>query len=540
MGFVGGMLGMGGGAAGTGFSAPAQANLVMPTTKKQADDAYTQAQSGLTNQQNFLNAVNAQNGLGNQSSVFNQLQGVANGTGPNPAQAQLAQATGANVANQAALMAGQRGANANIGLMARQAAQQGAQTQQQSAGQAATLQAQQSLNALQGMGNLANTQAAQQASATQAYTNATQGEQSNLLNAIASQNNANVGMQSNVNSANAGMANTMMGQQGNMMGNIMGGAGAVMGMLADGGVVETGQQLVNSAASTPIPSSPSPQSDQKSSSGGAGLGKLLALAAANGGVVPRTMYANGQYVMSPAMTDAQWDQTAAASQSPAGPQVAQASTPIAAQTSQTSPGPKSTSGKFFSGFNAGNTTGAPPLTGTALAGNIIGKGIGTGLKSLFGHSGSATNMSDEQQEQAYLDADVALGMRPDQIGPATAAESRTGTSTDMSASTDPSGVMAARGGRVPALVSPGEQYIPPKDVKKVKEGKNPLSLGERIPGKPKFPGNDYRNDTVKRNLESGGVVIPNEIMQSKNASAKAAKFVEAILARNKSMPKRNK
>jgi hypothetical protein len=79
----------------------------------------------------------------------------------------LSQATGANTANQAALMAGQRGSGANAGLMARQAAQQGAANQQNSAGQAATMQANQSLNALNSMGSLATSQANQQANATQ-------------------------------------------------------------------------------------------------------------------------------------------------------------------------------------------------------------------------------------------------------------------------------------------------------------------------------------------------------------------------------------
>jgi len=103
-------------------------------------NAYERADTGLTN-------------------TANQLQNVALGQGPNPAQAMLAQTTGANVANQAALMAGQRGASANSGLLARQAAQQGANTQQQAVGQGATLQANQSLNALNNMGNIYGTQA---------------------------------------------------------------------------------------------------------------------------------------------------------------------------------------------------------------------------------------------------------------------------------------------------------------------------------------------------------------------------------------------
>src|SRR5271165_2611948 len=120
MGGISGMLGLAGGASGTGFAGPAQANLTTPVTADQANAAQQASLNAIQQQQNFLNQVQAQNGLGNQTSVYNQLQNVASGTGPNPAQAQLAQATAANTANQAALMAGQRGSSANAGLLARQ------------------------------------------------------------------------------------------------------------------------------------------------------------------------------------------------------------------------------------------------------------------------------------------------------------------------------------------------------------------------------------------------------------------------------------
>jgi hypothetical protein len=159
----------------------------------------------------------------------------------------LNQATGTNVANQAALMAGQRGASGNVGLMARQAAQQGANLQQQAVGQGATMQAQQSLNAIGAAGNLANQQASQQIGQTNANTQAQQSEQSNLLNSIAGQNQANVGMQSNINTANAGLANTtMQGQQG-LLGGLLNSAGPAgstafssLGSKAEGGEVSSG------------------------------------------------------------------------------------------------------------------------------------------------------------------------------------------------------------------------------------------------------------------------------------------------------------
>lgn len=97
----------------------------------------------LQNMQSNYNTVNA-----NQSALAQQYGDLAAGKGPNPAQAMLNQSTGQNVANQAALQAGQRGASGNVGLMARQAGHQGAQIQQQAAGQGASMQAQQQLGAM--------------------------------------------------------------------------------------------------------------------------------------------------------------------------------------------------------------------------------------------------------------------------------------------------------------------------------------------------------------------------------------------------------
>lgn len=102
-----------------------------------------QEQDAIAQQQAFADAVAAQSGLGRMGDVYGALGQVGTGEGPDIAGAQLAQVTGQNVANQAALMAGQRGAAANPALMARQAAMQGGALQQQAAGQAQTLRLQQ-------------------------------------------------------------------------------------------------------------------------------------------------------------------------------------------------------------------------------------------------------------------------------------------------------------------------------------------------------------------------------------------------------------
>jgi hypothetical protein len=492
LGFVSGLLGTAGGANGSGFAAPASANILNPTTVAQANTAYQGNQDALSQQQAFLNATQAQNGLGNQSSVYNQLQGVTNGTGPNPAQAQLAQATGANVANQAALMAGQRGAGQNAGLIARQAAQQGANTQQQSAGQAATLQAQQSLNALNAQGSIANTQAAQQAAATGANTSAQQGEQGQILGGIASQNTANVGMQSNINTANASLASNAQSQQGNMLGNLAGGLGSAMTTLAP-----------------------------------------LAMMAAEGGKVPsRQMMANGggAYMQAPDMTDSQWNTVATVpQQTPVAPNAS-----ISSMTPST--GPKSNVGKSFA-TNADGT----PKQGMSLAGSVIGTAIGKGLNSLFGSSTPSSTTSEDYYGKSASEGDSPIRTEAEQemdkqaasdpsvnlMGP----QPSTAGQTTQDQSFDPDKAYAAKGGKVPAMVSPGEQYIPPEELKAVKEGKkDPLKAGERIPGEPEYPGNDYRNDIVPKTLKEDGLVIPNEVMQSKNPHWAAMRFVQQHMA----------
>lgn len=291
LGTIGNMAGAGSGAGGTGFAGPSMGNLQQATTVKDVNAAEKAVGNNALAQKNLLAALQGQNALNIQSGVMDQQQSLANqlqqangvgtqnaaiqglqntagmygniasGQGPNPAMAMLNQQTGANIANQSAMMAGQRGASANAGLIARQAAQQGGALQQNAVGQGATMQANQQLNALQGlantqqafgnmggaqvgqlqgqqgaMANQANQMAGQQIAQTNQNMQAALANQQQQQNALAGYNNNMVGMQSNVNSANAGMANTRMNQQGQMVGGILQGVGAAAGM-AHGGEV---------------------------------------------------------------------------------------------------------------------------------------------------------------------------------------------------------------------------------------------------------------------------------------------------------------
>ena len=270
-------------------------NITSPVTQAQIDASQGGVTNSLASQEALVAALRAQNNPVNQSSAYNalndystalggagglnkqqaaatalgdvygqqqvtadQLQGIVQGTGPNPAMAALNQRTGENVANQAALMAGQRGAGANVGLMARQAAQQGGNLQQQAVGQGATMQAQQSLNALgqiggqqsamgatqTALGNIgttqvgagqtalnartgqANTMAAGEIGATQ---QAVQGNIQNVgqqLGAAGNFNQAATAGQASVNAANSALAQQGLKNKGDLLGGLLNGAGA--------------------------------------------------------------------------------------------------------------------------------------------------------------------------------------------------------------------------------------------------------------------------------------------------------------------------
>lgn len=222
--------------------------ILKTATEQQIKDAYDRAQSGLDQQQQFLQALQAQNGIQNQSDVFaqqqafaQQLQDQANGVGPNPAQIALENATGQNIAQQAALMGSQRGTSSNAGLIARQAAQQGAGIQQQAVGQSALMQAQQQLAARQQlqqqqamMAGLSGQQVGQQAAATMGMNQAAQSEQGILTGAASNLNTVNA----NLSGQEGQIAQLNAKNQMDMFGGAM--KGAAMAVAYNGGVVKNG------------------------------------------------------------------------------------------------------------------------------------------------------------------------------------------------------------------------------------------------------------------------------------------------------------
>lgn len=426
--------------------------LAQPSTVDQANSLYGQAQTGVDQQQALLQALQAQNGIQNQSNVYNQLQGVANGVGPNPAQAMLNQSTGQNVASQAALMAGQRGAGANAGLIARQAAEQGAALQQNAVGQGATMQANQSLNALGQLGGLATQQVGQQAGALQNYNAAAQGLQGNILNSINSQNNAAVGMQSNINNANAGISQTNANNTAKATSGLLAGAGAATLALKDGGRVPYDDGgLVGTVAKV--------------------LPAVLAALSKGGKVKPMPPHLK-------LMADIYHPHLA-----------------LGGPVSETGP----------SGYQGNSNAIGDASEVDVRQKSNTGSQIGKGIKSLM-NSGSG-DVTPSSSIGSYAGADAG------------------DAASDI--------LTASRGGKVPAMVSPGEVYLPPKKAQAVaKDGKNPLKEGEKIPGKAKVQGDSLKNDVIPRKLESGGIVIPRSILQSDNPEKKAADFVAEHLEKN--------
>ena len=162
--------------------------------------AIQQSQQGL--KQNFQD----------QGSLAQALMAQANGSGPNPAQAMLNQATDNSIKQNTAMMASQKGINP--GMVQRQAAMNAAQQGQQAAGQGATMQAQQQLGAQSQLGGLYGQMGQQHL-----------GEMGQNQSALANQNQIN-----------AGVASANAAANGAAVGGLIQGAAAIGSMGATSGL----------------------------------------------------------------------------------------------------------------------------------------------------------------------------------------------------------------------------------------------------------------------------------------------------------------
>ncbi len=546
MGTVNGWLGL-----NNNFQAQA-ANIQQGTNAAQLNNAYTGVQDSMGEQNKFATALAGQNGLGNQANIFNQQQALSNalqnqseGKGPNPAQAQLAQNTAANTANQASLMAGQRGSAANAGLIARQASMQGAQNQQAAVGQQATLQAQQQLAA---QGALANQQAQMQGVASnqiaaqgqQVNTNAQsqQSEQGILQNANTSANNAAVGMQENMNNNNSATSAANQNMAANTMGGMLKGATSVASMFAKGGVV--GKKMPSHikgmamlyhpthkfAEGGEIQEEPSFEAPPKES-GNAAQENIDDKSTANQGAALDSDKGSAPSESSEDIGSKWSSPSTTASNGPGGG----AAVSLPADQTNFADSIQSPGG---SGGGGGGGGGMMSMAAMMARGGQVPRYAngGINLAGSFGSinstasngpgGGAAVNMPSGKVEDFSQDIDIK--QKPKSTG-----------TTDPNDQGGPSGDDTAP----QASQQFSNQGALDKAIPFSKGGL--AAKGGGVGGKAKVGGakDSYKNDTEPAMLSPGEIVLPRHVTQSDDPVGNAAKFVAALLSKNKDLGQGN-
>lgn len=495
-----GVLGSVGAALGlnNNFQAGA-ANTTPGTNVGQLNNAYTGAQTGLTNQNNLATSLTPQVGtaVNNQNAVAAQELAMTQGLGPNPALTQLATTTGQNVNQQAALEAGQRGASGNVGLMARNIGNVGAATQEGAAGQAATLEAQQQIAAQNNLTGLSNTQVGQAGTAVTGENTAQQNEQNILQNANTAANNNAVGMQSNINSTNAATAAANQQQSGNILGAVGSGiSSAVGGFLNKGGVV--GDHKEDHITLAEMNAASVAHARKNFAGGGLTTAAVPAVTNFGGqyaapGAVPAVQISSGPAMPNPnnntnladAVDNSIQNYQDAKTQAATNSGVNQTLDELKATPSLQQPVLGSDSVPSFNQSLLGDQSLAPAPAALDFSMPAVGSSSG------FAGGGKVCQGPYESHVANYL----------------------------------------ADGGKVPAMVSPGEIYLSPDKVQKViTEGVDPAKIGEKFKGKAKVKGDSLKNDTIPKDLEEGGVVIDRKNMSTRE---KRELFVHRSMAKAK-------
>ena len=461
------------------------------TNQQQLSTAYQGAQGAIGQQQGLANTFVPQAGqaVAQQNQLAGAYTNMMNGQGPNPAVAQLNQATGQNVTNQAALMAGQRGAGANVGLMAREQAQQGAATQQASVGQAATLQAQQSIAAQQNLAALSAQQAGQATGSTTALNQAQQNEQNILQGANTAYNNATVSQQSI--QAQIAQANAQM--NANIGGALFGAPSSVLAAFgASGGKVEelpkqmlaVGGQIQANPLTAVIQQ---PQPMQNVSSGYAQVAPI-GPAPTVGNISPQSSVANpfSQTVQNIGQNIKKFrNKQADRAEDQAEKDIDEA---------EATPDREADGGEIDGGYNqvSDSSSSSPDIEN--INQKKAAQGGGGALKAVASMLNSGGNIHPAH-DPMYFHKYFSGG--------------------------------ATEGRDVPALVSPKEVYLSPEKVHKVvHEGADPMKIGYQFPGEDKVKGkNSKKNDFIKTTLKEGGIIVPISVTQHKRAPEKSREFV---------------
>lgn len=570
MAFVGSLLGAGQGSEFQAAGNPSnpQGEVLNPVTQAQINASLGSADQSMEAQRALLAALQNQGGLANQSNLYGQLMGVASGTGVNPAQAQFKQNANHIAAQTAGMMGSQKGISP--ALQARLIAQQGAGAQQAMAGQNATALAQQQLGAMGAMGNIANNQVANQVAQTNAINAAAQNQYGMQIGGVGNYNQTQAGLLANQNNTNSATQIQNSEAKQGILGGVLGGAGGILSderaktnvHSADSKIREFLDNIAAHEYSYKDPSAPGAAPGQhvgpmaqelESSSLGSqmvidtpqgkgvdfqrGMGTILAAQAslnkrldalegknhlARGGQVQR--FAGGGDVLSQALP-----MPAAPTPAPAGAQ--------------------SLAGKFLGGFSNAMgqpNFGAPPAQQQQQGGGASPMESGMkefmkGAYDRFAKPVSQVSSIDAAQMPVDMGVGVPLeGAMPlsapigegaalmggEAAGALGAAE---GTGAALGAA---EGAGAALGA---AEAAEGGSALASLVALLAKGGRvgDKLIDGGRVPGKPKYKGDNYKNDVVDAKLSPGEVVIPNSIMQGPDPAKHAAAFVAAIVAKNK-------
>lgn len=546
-----GLLGGAGGASGTGFAAPQQANITSPVTQDAANRAQAQTENSLAAQQGLLAALQSQNGVGLQNQTVNQgqtlqnqlsglntadnmrsalnqqqwlntdlqgangvgtqgsaiqgLQGlaaqqaatgnlygqIAQGQGPNPALAALNQATGQNVANQAALMAGQRGAASNVGLIARQAAQQGANTQQQAVGQAATQQSQQQLGALSGLTAQQQAQAATQ-QAIGGLGSTQVGQQQAGVNAYAQQAQSQLAAQQAQQNFLAGQAQQQISNQANVSQQATQANLANSGQL-QGSLGQYNQAQVSNQGNVNSGNAGLAQTQMQGQQGligglmNSGGSALGALAAAHGGEIRKP-----QRRYAGGTGDIAAPQVTATPFDTTPPPISPIETaPIASATDPNQP--SSSLGKFLQGF---------------------GQNMGEEGTNAYGGNTGAQSI---QKGGAKLGKGIAAYAKKKNSGKQTPDDvSNNDVSNDDASNFDsPGTMMSAKGGPVHDLRGGGA-------VKAATSGEKAIKAGD-----------SYDNDKIDAKLSEHEIVLPRHVTMAKDPMKASMEYLKGVYEKRK-------
>lgn len=184
-------------------------------------------------------------------------------------------------------------------------------------------------------------------------------------------------------------------------------------------------------------------------------------------------------------------------------------------------------------FDGGGMAGANPLSviGQILLGGSGNKDSGQGgptgpvketyTKKFSGPSPASLNIPGPSNYSDAIQSMTGAGLTPEAAN--AAAREQGYAMTPMAG--------LASGGKVPAMLSPGEIRVPAEKTKNPKEAEkyaaNAAKSGKKIPGKAKVSGDSIENDTVPMELNEGDVIVKRSQAKDPND---AAAFVRALLA----------